>query len=93
MKRKKVLVSIFLFSVLFGVLFSSLSSAAIIISEPNPIYNLGDELDIRIDGIIGATSGNMNVNLNCKNNTINLVRLPGTSFDLVEETSLNFQNF
>jgi len=90
MKQKKKWLNIFLFGVLFGVLFSSLSSGAIVISEPNPIYNLGDELDIRIDGIIGATSGNMNVNLNCKNNTINLVRLPGTSFDLVEETSFEF---
>ncbi|MBT7660602.1 hypothetical protein HN604_00795, partial [archaeon] len=87
MKQKRILVIAFLFS----VLAISLSSAAISINEPDPVYNLGDEIYIRIDGIIGTTIGNLNVNLACKNNTINLARFPATSFDLETESSLEIK--
>ncbi|MBT6690474.1 hypothetical protein HOB04_03815 [archaeon] len=81
--KKLVLLLIF-------VLMSSGVLAEISISEPFDVYNLGDRLDVSVDGLVGAGSGNLNFNLACGNKTTNLVRLPASSFSLDDESSWSF---
>ena len=64
------------------ILVSSFVLAGISISEPLDIYNLGDRLYINVDGIIGTENGNFNIKLTCKNQTINLVKIPARAFSV-----------
>jgi class 3 adenylate cyclase len=61
--------------------------ADISISEPLDIYNLGDKLYIDLDGLRGAENGNLDINLNCGNSSINLVRIPARAFSTGEDQS------
>ena len=72
-------------SFLIVVLMSSFVFADISLSEPEEIYNLGDKIYIHAEGLIGAEIGNLNVNLVCGNNTVNLVRWPASDFSVDEE--------
>ncbi len=73
MKKEMILV----FALL---LFIPFISAAITTSEPLEVYNLADRIDVKIDGLVGTSSGNFNINLVCGNSTTNLVKIPGSSF-------------
>ena len=59
--------------------------ADISISEPNNIYNLGDRLYVDLGGLRGENNGNLDINLNCGNSSINMVRLPARSFSGEED--------
>jgi len=83
MIKKVMLVGVFLFLVSFVV-------AEITINEPNELYSLGDRLEIRADGLLGADTGSLRINLICGNSTTNLVRIPAFSFDPEEESSYEF---
>jgi class 3 adenylate cyclase len=73
--------------VLFSLLLN-FTGATIIISEPADIYNLGDKIYINVEGIIGANSGNFNIELQCgTNTTINLVKIPARAFSAEKEQS------
>ncbi|MFH1521600.1 MAG: hypothetical protein ABIF18_01445 [archaeon] len=69
------------------ILASSFVWASISISEPLDVYNLGDILYIKLDGLIGAEVGNLNIDLNCGNRTINLVKISARAFSLDESQS------
>ena len=50
----------------FGLVFLlaiGFVSARLAISEPDNIYNLGDKIYVSVEGIQGADSGNLNINL------------------------------
>lgn len=85
-KRGILLASIFLTT----FLFASLASAELTISEPFETYNLGDRIYIDLEGIIGADNGNLNVQLECKNQSINLLKISARSFPQDEESSYRF---
>jgi len=76
-------------SLLF-VLMAASVFGEISISEPLGVYNLGDRLDVSVDGLVGAESGNLNFNLVCQNKTTNLVKLPASSFLVDGESSWSF---
>jgi len=64
--------------------------AGMAISETKSLYNLADSVKVRIDGILGAPSGNFNVNLVCSNSSFNLVKIPAISFSQEDESSYEF---
>ena len=72
--------------ILMLVFASSFVLAGITISEPLDVYNLGDRLYVSAEGLVGAESGNLNVDLICGNRTINLEKMsarrysPGEAF-------------
>ncbi|MCK5449323.1 hypothetical protein KAI32_00490 [Candidatus Pacearchaeota archaeon] len=74
------------FALMF-VLMSSFVLADISLSEPEEIYNLGDKLYINAEGLRGSEFGNLNVNLVCGNNMVNLVRWPASDFSFEEDQS------
>jgi len=75
-----------LISMLF-LAFIGFASATISISEPNDFYNVGDFLYVSASGLLGADSGNFNMDLVCGNQTINIVRVSARLFDKeVEQT-------
>jgi hypothetical protein len=61
--------------------------ADISISEPMDIYNLGDRLYVEVDGLRGASSGNLNIDLVCGNGSINLVKISARAFSADEDQS------
>ncbi len=69
---------------LFGV---SVVSARMAITEPSSAYNLGDKLYVSLGGITGASSGNLNINLLCSNQTINLLKISARAFSSTQEQS------
>ncbi|MCR4285222.1 MAG: hypothetical protein NUV97_04250 [archaeon] len=71
---KKVLV-ILLFFGLIGFV-----NAAISLSEPLEVYNLGDRLYVTADGLVGADSGNLNIDLVCGEQKSNLLRISARAF-------------
>jgi hypothetical protein len=74
----------------FAVMFIFLSSfvmAELTISEPFDVYNLGDQLDVEADGLVGADSGNLNVDLICGNNSVNLEKMSARRYGSGEEFS------
>lgn len=73
--------------VLTLILMSSFVLGDLSISEPNDVYNLGDILYINAGGLIGADSGNLNVNLVCENRTTNLIKIKARDFSADEEQS------
>ncbi len=75
MKRIFALLTISLF--LFGGVLAEMS-----ISEPKDIYNLGEKLYVTLDGITGSNEGNLNINLICSDETVNLLRVSARSFSL-----------
>jgi len=68
MKRKMCFVLIFIFMISFVL-------ADISLLEPQDVYNLGDKLYVTAEGLIGADTGNLNVDLVCGNKTLNLERM------------------
>ncbi len=76
---RKVMVS------LVFVLIVGFASAAITLNEPSSVYNLGDRLYVSVSGIIGADSGNLNIDLICGSLTSNLVRISARAFDKAKE--------
>jgi len=74
-------------SALMFILMCSFVFAEISISEPKDIYNLGDTLYIDVNGIVGADTGNLNIDLTCEDNTTNLIKLKARDFSLDEEQS------
>jgi len=73
--------------VLMSVLMSSFTLAEISISEPLDVYNLGDRLYVTTDGLVGAETGNLNINLACGNRTTNLVKIPARAFSSEDSQS------
>ena len=74
----------------FGILFMSIflisfSLADVSLSEPDDIYNLGDRIYISAYGIVGSEYGNLNIDMNCGNKSINLLRIPSKVFSFEEE--------
>jgi len=69
------------------VLATTFVVADISISEPLDVYNLGDRLYIDVGGLIGAESGNLNINLVCGNQTTSLVKIPARAFSQDEPQS------
>ncbi len=61
--------------------------ADISISEPLDVYNLGDKLYIDLDGLRGAENGNLDIDLSCENDSVNLVRIPARAFSTGEDQS------
>jgi len=57
------------------VFMASFVLADISLLEPQDVYNLGDKLYVTAEGLIGAETGNLNVDLVCGNKTINLERM------------------
>lgn len=68
------------FPVVFLLIFSLALTSAITISEPEDIYNLGDWIYITVDDIAGSDSGNFRIDLECDNETINLLKISARSF-------------
>lgn len=68
MKKEMCVALIFIFMASFVL-------ADITLLEPQDVYNLGDKLYVTAEGLIGAETGNLNVDLVCGNRTINLERM------------------
>ncbi len=60
----------------FILMFLGLASARITINEPNSIYNLGDRLYVNLTVAPNIVSGNFEINILCKNSSINIYRVP-----------------
>jgi hypothetical protein len=74
--------------VLFAsILLISIVSAQLSISTTDEIYNIGDKLYVNIDGIVGTDAGNVNLNLVCSNNTVNLLKVSARAFSSTTESS------
>ena len=54
--------------------------ADISINDLEDVYNLGDRLYVDLGGLKGTDNGNLDINLACSNESINLVRIPARSF-------------
>lgn len=74
-----------LFLVLMMAVFSSLVLAEVSLSEPLDVYNLGDRLYVSADGLRGANTGNLNVDLACGNRTINLEKMSARRYGINED--------
>ncbi|NPE26761.1 hypothetical protein HNV12_02025 [Methanococcoides sp. SA1] len=68
------------FVLLLGLLMMSFALAEISISEPNDVYNLGDRLYVSLEGLVGASSGNLNIDLVCGGVATNLVKISARAF-------------
>ena len=68
MKKRLCLMFIFVFMASFVL-------ADITLLEPQDVYNLGDKLYVTAEGLIGAETGNLNVDLVCGDKIINLERM------------------
>ena len=79
MEKKVWLIAILL-------LLTGLVNAEITLTEPETVYNLGDRIYLNAQGLIGANSGNFNIDLLCGNKTINMVRYPARSFSMDKES-------
>jgi hypothetical protein len=71
--------------VLMLVVFSSLVLGGVSLSEPLNVYNFGDRLYVSADGLRGATSGNLNVDLVCGNTTVNLEKMSARRYGTDED--------
>jgi len=71
---------VFAFCLMFFVLSAGVISARMIISEPEDVYSLGDKLYVSVDGIRGSETGNLNINLECGNNAVNLLKISSRAF-------------
>jgi len=80
MKKSLIFIMLLLISVNFA-------SAVMTISEVYDIYNLGDKLYVGVDGIKGSDIGNFNIDLECENSTINLLKISARAFSLDGEHS------
>ena len=76
-----------IFVLLICFTLASLVSAQLSVSETDDVYNLGDRLYVSIDGIVGADSGNLNLNLVCGNSTTNLLKISARAFPKGEGSS------
>jgi hypothetical protein len=68
------------------VMLISFALAAISLNEPLETYNLGDQLYVSASGIRGTDTGSFNVDLVCRNATVNLVKIPSRAFATDEES-------
>lgn len=73
--------------VLVMLFLTSFTFAEISLSDPEEIYNLGDRLYVSADGLRGAESGNLNVDLLCGNRTINLEKMSARRYSSDEDFS------
>jgi hypothetical protein len=80
MKEKVVILAL-----LASLFFISLASAQVSLSEPLDTYNLGDRIYVTANGIRGADSGNLNINLICGNQTTNLLKVSARVFSKEED--------
>ncbi|MGK0209622.1 MAG: hypothetical protein ACI83O_000902 [Patescibacteria group bacterium] len=64
------------------LLISPFLAAELGITEPKPVYNLGDKLFITVTDIIGSENGNLNIDLFCSNTTINLLKISARAFPI-----------
>lgn len=77
-KRVLILIlAIFLVSFVF---------AGISLSEPQDFYNLGDKLYVSVYGLNSQESGNLNIDLICNGENINLVKISARSFSSGDQT-------
>jgi hypothetical protein len=74
-----------IFLILMIIATTSMVFAEITLSSPESIYNLGDRLYVSADGLRGADSGNLDIDLVCGNKTTNLIRLPARAFSTTED--------
>lgn len=74
----------FLLLVIFAFSFAS---AAMEINEPSDVYNLGEKLYVSVTGIVGSDEGNLNINLVCLNETVNLLKISARAFSSATEQS------
>ncbi len=73
---------------IFCLMFAaSVISARMAITEPSSAYNLGDKLYVSLGGIQGTGSGNLNIDLLCSNQTINLLKISARAFSATQEQS------
>lgn len=70
----------FIFILVSFLFLISTVSAQLTISEPKDIYNLGEKLYVSLEGIRGSDQGNLNVDLVCGDNTINLLKISARAF-------------
>jgi len=74
MDKRRILVLALLFVSL------SLVAADLAITEPADIYNLGDKLYVTATGLRGYENGNLNIDLDCGNATVNLLKISARAF-------------
>ncbi len=79
--------------ILLFLLFFYTVSAEMTISETKEIYNIGDKLYVTLNGIVGSPQGNLNIDLVCKNATVNLLKISARAFstDAGQSYSLPFK--
>ena len=65
---------------MFFVLSMGFASALLTISEPEEIYNFGDKIYVNVEGIRGSESGNLNIDLECGGNVVNLMKISARRF-------------
>ncbi len=66
--------------IIIGLFLFSNVLAEMQVNEPKEIYNIGEKLYISINDIKGSSEGNLNINLICGNNTINLLKISARAF-------------
>jgi len=74
MKKRLCLVFVFIFMASFVL-------ADISLLEPQEVYNLGDKLYVTAEGLIGAETGNLDVDLVCGDKTTNLESMSARRYD------------
>ena len=84
MRKEIVLMLVCIFCLMFA---ASVISARMAITEPSSAYNLGDKLYVSLGGIQGTGSGNLNIDLLCSNQTINLLKISARAFSATQEQS------
>ena len=65
---------------ILATMLISFSIAQISLDEPEEIYNLGEKIYVTINGIVGQDSGNLNVDLVCGGNHVNLLKISSRAF-------------
>jgi len=75
--------------VLALVFMTSFVLAEISLSKPESVYNLGDRFYLNANGLRGADSGSLNVDLVCGNQTVNLERMRASRFGTDKDYSYN----
>ena len=76
---KKSIYYIFLIILLVS-LIAGVNAKVSIQSSLHETYNLGDEFYITVTTIPVSNYGNLNINLNCENNSVNILKWPVSYF-------------
>lgn len=72
---------------IFALTLISFTSAKLSFSEIHDVYSLGDRVFITVNGITGSQTGNLNIDLFCKNNSVKILKIPAIAFDNSEQQS------